>query len=182
MNRKRKWLLLMLLFLLCAAAGMYAAARAPEISGQAEAVQAADSEYIALTSRLTLCSEYQLCGHVLQEEVEMPAAYVGLDKQQLRSQLEEVSISKFSAQEVVLTRRFACYCPQHLVVYLEEGALGVYQTIAGSEEAERIERLAVPAEKLSAAERRALRQGKVFSSMQAVKEYVDGLRDQEQTD
>ena len=45
----------MLLFLLCAAAGMYAAARAPEISGQAEAVQAADSEYIALTSRLTLC-------------------------------------------------------------------------------------------------------------------------------
>ena len=78
MKKKRKWLLLLLLFLLSAAAGLYAAAHSPEISGEAEAVQAADSEYIALTSRLTICSEYQLCGHVLEEEVEMPAASGGL--------------------------------------------------------------------------------------------------------
>ena len=179
MKKKRKWLRLLLLFLLSAAAGLYAAAHSPEISGEAEAVQAADSEYIALTSRLTICSEYQLCGHVLEEEIEMPAAYVGLDKQQLRSQLGEISISKFSAQEVVLTRRFHCYCPEHLVAYLEEGTLGIYRTVAGSDEAEPAERLAVSAENLSAAERRALRQGKVFSSMQAVRAYARALRDRE---
>ena len=166
MKKKRKCLLLLLLFLLSAAAGLYAAAHSPEISGEAEAVQAADSEYIALTSRLTICSEYQLCGHVLKEEVEMPAAYVGLDKQQLRAKLGEISISKFSAQEVVLA-------------YLEEGALGIYRTVAGSDEAELEERLAVSAENLSAAERRALRQGKVFSSIQAVREYARALRDRE---
>lgn len=179
MKRVWKWLLLLGLFAASAAAGMYAAAQSPEISGQAAPAQAADTEYIALTCRLILRSEYQLCGHVSEEEMDMPAAYVGLDKQQLRQVLENTSISKFSAKEVVLTKRPYCYCPEHLVVYWEEGMLQVYRTKAGGDQAELVQQLALDRGALSSAEVRALRQGKVFSTMAEVRAYAAAQEERE---
>ncbi len=175
MKKKTKWVLA-IIFVLCWAAGMFVAANSPEISGQVEAAQVTDTEFIALTSKLIVCYEYKLCGHTIKEEQEMPADYVGLDKQELREQLGAVSITSFSAKEVVLTKRLDGYCPEHLVVYLEGEQLCVYRALLGSGENEQIEVFDIPQQELWAAEIYALQQGKVFGSIAEVRSYIKQIQ------
>ena len=50
---KKKWIVVGVFFLLCAAAGAYAAVQAPDISLEVQPADAADGEYIALSAKLT---------------------------------------------------------------------------------------------------------------------------------
>lgn len=169
---KKKWIVVGVFFLLCAAAGAYAAVQAPDISLEAQPADAADGEYIALSAKLTYRYQYLLCAHVLEETEDMPAAYVGSTRQELHEQVAPDSITQFSKGEVVLTRRLNTYCPAHYVAYLEEGEMAIYQNLLGSEEAERVLAFGLRAGALSLAEEQALSRGKVFSSLEAAQAYA----------
>ena len=169
---KKKWIVVGVFFLLCAAAGAYAAVQAPDISLEVQPADAADGEYIALSAKLTYRYQYLLCAHVLEETEDMPAAYVGSTRQELHEQIAPDSITQFSKGEVVLTRRLNTYCPAHYVAYLEEGEMAIYQNLLGSEEAERVLAFGLRAGALSLAEEQALSRGKVFSSLEAAQAYA----------
>jgi len=172
MKRWKKYLLVILLFAVSMAAGFTAAIRSPEIQGEAISAQTTEEAFITLTTKLEKRYRYKLCGHVLTEETEMPAMYVGLNKQELRGQLSGVSITQFTKDLVILTEQYDHYCPQHLLVYLQGEYLKVYQTKAYTGEAEQIERFWVQTQEIPAEEQRALNAGKVFAEMEEIRQYV----------
>ncbi|MEI3416695.1 MAG: hypothetical protein V8Q43_03940 [Christensenellaceae bacterium] len=169
---KKKWIVVGVFFLLCAAAGAYAAVQAPDISLEAQPADAADGEYIALSARADLPVSVSALRACAGRDEDMPAAYVGSTRQELHEQVAPDSITQFSKGEVVLTRRLNTYCPAHYVAYLEEGEMAIYQNLLGSEETERVLTFGLRAEALSLAEEQALSRGKVFSSLEAAQAYA----------
>lgn len=169
---KKKWIMVGVFFLLCAAAGAYAAVQAPDISLEAQPADAADGEYIALSAKLTYRYQYLLCAHVLEETEDMPGRLCGQHPAGAARAGRARLDTQFSKGEVVLTPRLNTYCPAHYVAYLEEGEMAIYQNLLGSEEAERVLAFGLRAEALSLAEEQALSRGKVFSSLEAAQAYA----------
>ncbi len=175
--RKKKlllsWLLILLLFTLSGLLGSYMSKDAPEII-RVEEVNT-EEERISPNSRLVTQYEYALCGHVVEDESDMPAAYIGLSKQELREQLDGFSIVIFSPEKVVLKKHFECYCENHVLAYLEEGAVNLYRCEHASDTFELLESTKVDEEALLVETREALLYGKVFSSLAEAREYVEAL-------
>jgi len=159
-----------LLFIFSGVLGAYMARHAPDVIQAKEADAGGDT--ILLSTRLITRYEYELCGHVITEESDMPREYIGLNKQELRALLDGVSIVKFSSEEVILEERYDCYCEQHVLAYLKDGSIEIYRCKHASDTFELIERIPIKESALSIESRQGLIRGKVFSGITEAEEYV----------
>ena len=84
-------------------------------------------EKVAFDAELALKKYYNECGHCLVNEVELPAEFINLTKDEVEELYSEWRIEKFSDKEIVLAQNIDSMCDEHYVLRLGESNVEIYQ-------------------------------------------------------
>ncbi len=150
-----------------------------ETSEEETAVQAgADNDRIAKETVITWDYEYEMCKHHLYIDSEPEPDMIGLNFTQLKDKYPDAVIVSFSADEVVLKRRFGCYCPEHFMLKRNNDQLAVYRTAAGTDKQELYIDVDILFSDLSIEQRELLEEGRVFSNFDDLQAYLEKINQQ----
>lgn len=152
---------------------------APEASPEGVPAGADLSERTQAGCLLHRTLYYAPCGHSVQRRESLPAALVGLSREALESEIDDVlpgaKITGFSATEVDVTMQMDIPCPLHWVLQAgEDGYLQVMQNLSG-EALESVRRTDLAVSLLPQEEQDQLRGGRVFDTVQELEGYLENL-------
>ena len=165
--RQRRWIMTAL-FLAVAVTGFLYARRQP---GMLAEEAGTDGETLTFHAEVSLRYHYALCGHDMEQEADA-RRYIGLTQEQLTEEFPGYAVKKFSPDQAILQKQYPCYCPSHILAYLEGEEVVLKQCTAFEENFEEVQRISIRAEQLSAEDREALMAGKVFADANAAKSFL----------
>ena len=180
MRRHRVMLLISVLTLAGAGITGYTLARdEPRLRAEPEPSEAvaAEGDNVRVSESAVVRWEYdyEMCSHTIVVETPVDDDMAGLTFSQFQQAYPDVRIISFDADEVVLRRTFACYCPDHYMLKEYKGELAILRTEEGSDE-QRVYRLIhLDFSSIEAGERAVLSVGRVFDSIDDAEAYIDGI-------
>ncbi len=169
--RWRRWAIF-LLFVAVAVTGYLYARSQPQMLAEETGTK---GETVTFGASILVQYHYALCGHDLQQEADV-RRYIGLSEEELEEEFPGFAIKKFSPEDVVLQKHYACYCPKHILAYLEGEEVVLKQCADFEERFEEVERIGIFASQLSKEDREALLAGKVFASVPAAQKFCSAYR------
>lgn len=103
---------------------------------QKEQLEEANSseEKISPNAKMTIKKIYNLCGHSINEEVELPQELVNMTKEQLEKEYSEWKIEKFSENEIILSKEYEEQCGEHYILRDNDGIIAIYKINDNGEE------------------------------------------------
>ncbi|MEZ4357046.1 MAG: hypothetical protein R2876_00175 [Eubacteriales bacterium] len=120
---------------------------------------------------------YTACGHSIYDSKDVDKSWVGLTESELNEVLGEGEIESFSSSLVKIKYTFRCYCENHYILKEEDGELCVYNTQSGSDEQVLLMAFKPIDRELTVEEKEALKEGKVFNSIEDIISYIDANED-----
>ncbi len=165
--RQRRWITAVL-FLAVAVTGFLYARRQP---GMLAEEAGTDGETLTFHAEVSLRYHYALCGHDMEQEADA-RRYIGLTQEQLTEEFPGYAIKKFSPDQAILQKQYPCYCPSHILAYLEGEEVVLKQCTAFEENFEEVQRIRIRVEQLSAEDQEALLAGKVFADANVAKSFL----------
>lgn len=162
--RQRRWITAAL-FLAVAVTGFLYAKRQP---GMLAEEVGTDGETLTFHAEVSLQYHYALCGHDMEQEADA-RRYIGLNREQLAEEFPGYAVRKFSPDQAILQKQYPCYCPSHILAYLEGEEVVLKQCEAFEENFVEVQRIRIRAEQLAIEDREALLAGKVFADTNAAK-------------
>lgn len=115
---------------------------------------------------------YEFCGHKVTAESDIEPDMTGLTLREFESRFKNIKVVEFSPNKLVLQKKISQYCPNHLILKLNEGALSVYRTDAGKDTLSMVYRVELSYSDVPERYRQALLHGEVFNSTEDVQKYI----------
>ena len=84
------------------------------------------SEKLSPNATLIFKTEYEKCGHTLNEYKKATTSEVNMTRSELQSKYPEWEITEFSEQEVILWQKDDSSCQQHFIIRESNGNIAVY--------------------------------------------------------
>ncbi len=169
-------LLIILLFAVSGYLGAYLSENSPDISND-ENTEAAgqQGDRLVLNSVMVITYRYIPCAHTYTEEMEVPAKYVGMNREEFKEAVPGCSVWVFLSKRVEIEIRYDCYCEQHLIAYLTGSRVAVMQCIPRTSDSRELFSVYIDPNKLSKEQEESLTSGKVFQSEREAREYLLAL-------
>ena len=99
-----------------------------ETSGMlATVITNGQEEKISPNCLLTLKMYYKICGHLIEKSQNIEQNLVNLTEEELRKQLPEWEIQKFTPEQIVLYKELNEFCNEHYKLKIENGYVRVYE-------------------------------------------------------
>ena len=95
-------------------------------SGKLEEANSSE-EKISPNAKMTMKKIYNICGHSIDEEVELPQELVNMTKEQLENQYNDWKIEKFSEDEIILSKQYEEQCGEHYILRDNDGMIVIYK-------------------------------------------------------
>ena len=76
---------------------------------------------------LTLKIYYKTCGHLIEKSKNIEQSLVNLTEEELRKQLPEWEIQKFTPEQIVLYKELNEFCNEHYKLKIENGYVRIYE-------------------------------------------------------
>lgn len=177
MRRKRVMLLISILVIAGAGITGYVMARdEPRLRDEPEAsaAAAAGADNVRISDNATVRWEYdyEMCGHTVVVEDVADKTVAGLTFTQLQQKFPDARIVDFDQNKVVLSRRFACYCPEHYMLKKYGEELAILRTQSGSDEQSVFRSIHVGFSTFKKRDQDVLAAGRVFDSLQDTEAYL----------
>lgn len=84
-------------------------------------------EKVSPNCLLTLKIYYKTCGHLIEKSQNIEQNLVNLTEEQLRKQLPEWEIQKFTPEQIVLYKELEDFCNEHYKLKIENGYIRIYE-------------------------------------------------------
>ena len=84
-------------------------------------------EKVSPNCLLTLKIYYKKCGHLIEKSQNIEQNLVNLTEEQLRKQLPEWEIQKFTPEQIVLYKELEDFCNEHYKLKIENGYIRIYE-------------------------------------------------------
>lgn len=84
-------------------------------------------EKISPNCLLTLKIYYKTCGHLIEKSKNIEQSLVNLTEEELRKQLPEWEIQKFTPEQIVLYKELNEFCNEHYKLKIENGYVRIYE-------------------------------------------------------
>lgn len=84
-------------------------------------------EKVSPNCLLTLKIYYKKCGHLIEKSQNIEQNLVNLTEEQLRKQLPEWEIQKFTPEQIVLYKELDDFCNEHYKLKIENGYIRIYK-------------------------------------------------------
>ena len=165
--KQRRWIMAAL-FLAVAVTGFLYARRQPNMLAEEAGT---DGETLTFHAEVSLQYHYALCGHDMEQEADA-RRYIGLTQEQLEEEFPGYAVKKFSADQAILQKQYSCYCPSHILAYLEGEEVVLKQCEAFEENFTEVQRIQIRVEQLATEDKEALMAGKVFADTNAAKSFL----------
>lgn len=171
--------LILLFFSFVALAGYGLAVLSEQEKLQKQAAEAEPEVPVALNEQRT--SEeaavtweyvYEYCGHKVTAELPIAADMAGLTLKEFENRFKNIKVVEFAPDNLLLQKKIEQYCPEHLILKLEQGQLGVYRTDAGKDTMSMIYRVEISYSAIPEEYRQALLHGEVFNSTEDVQKFI----------
>ena len=94
----------------------------------------ATEEKVSPNCKITLKKVYNKCGHVKDEQVELPQELVNMSKEEVEEEYSDWTLEAFSENEIVLSKEFEEDCGEHYVLREEDGIIVIYKINEDGEE------------------------------------------------
>lgn len=170
-HKWRRWTVL-ILFLAMAITGYVYARRQPQMLAEEAGTK---GETVTYGASVTLRYHYALCGHDVRQEGDV-RRYIGLSETEIEEEFPGFAVKKFSPEEVVLQKHYSCYCPSHILAYLEENHVVLRQCEEFGDTFVEVETIPIQVDKLSGEDKDALIAGKVFADVPAAQKFLSAYR------
>ena len=144
---------------------------------EVEAVAAgADADTITEQTIVNLYTKYQMCNHKSFSSFPATEDMQGLSLTEFQKQYTHTRVLEFSEDSIVIENTFNCYCPKHYQLRKNGSLLSVYRTREGSDEQYIYYETNVKTYGIDEDELKALRVGKLFSSMDEINAYLEKIK------
>ena len=185
-RRHRKLIIFLIMLttvLISALVGYLIADSEPRVVAQTqdddEAVLAeADNDRIDADTVITWNYDYEMCRHHVYLDTQPAPDMIGLNFTQLKNKYPDIIIESFSAEKVVLKKRFECYCPEHFLLQKKGEKLAVYRTAAGTDKQDIYIDVDIEFASLSKQQQEQLEDGRVFGDINDLQPFLEKLDNQ----
>lgn len=104
-----------------------------KISNEEIEVSSAE-EKVSPNASVIIKKEYEDCGHVNEEKIELPGKMVNKTQEELEKEYEDYEIESFSSNEVILCKKIEGLCNEHYKIKEENGVIVIYGSNEEGEE------------------------------------------------
>lgn len=84
-------------------------------------------EKVSPNCTLTLKMYYKTCEHIIEKSKNIEQNLVNLTEEQLKNQLQEWEIQKFTPEQIVLYKEVDDFCNEHYKLKIENGYVRIYE-------------------------------------------------------
>lgn len=119
---------------------------------------------------------YQRCGHAVTRTVDIPAEWLGMDREQVEARLDMAwRVTDFAPLRIVMQRNVMLFCPQHWVLMPDEtGRVCIWVNRYG-EGMERVYETEWLLSAMPEADQEQIRIGMAFELLEEAESYLEGL-------
>lgn len=126
--------------------------------------------------KLTIQYNYRPCNHEVVEVYEHQTELAGKTRQEVEKEYPDFQIEQFDEDQVVLEKSFSVYCEKHYILIWEDDQLAVYQTQSKTGDQAKVKQMDDSATRnMTANEKKQVKQGKIFSTLEEIETYLDKL-------
>ena len=136
----------------------------------------ADETRLSAGATVTWVYEYEMCRHEVTVNTVAGDDLAGLSFAELQQKYPQARITSFGPNDATLEISFACYCPDHYILKIQDGGLSLYHTITGTAEQEKLQEYQIDVGSLSEDDEEELAIGREFPEMEDVTVYIEKLR------
>lgn len=131
--------------------------------------------------KLTIQYNYRPCSHQVVEVYDNQTELAGKTRQEVEREYPDFQIEQFDEEQVVLEKDFSVYCEKHYILIWENDQLAVYQTQPKTGDQVKVKQMNDSATRyMTANQKKQVKQGKVFSTLEEIETYLDKLNAMQQ--
>ena len=168
-KKKCFWFFCCFLLLASSALGFSMGKRSDPV-GEEEVAVIAEEKITCFETKLRLKKSFSLCGHEEVVDRNLFADEIGLSEKDFLALHEGWIKQRFSAEEIVLTRKTEGYCEEHIIACLDGKSILLYRMQDG--ETIPLERIELQSGKLAPDIMKELSQKKVFANREEAGAYL----------
>jgi len=134
-------------------------------------IQESSGQADNLTARDTVLSFRQFflkCQHLIEESKVISNSEVGMNQEQLASLYPDWTLKQFEKSRVVFEKQTDNYCPNHFIIFDENGYLAVYKTSFDDGELHLHELTDIRSDMLDEHFRNLIKQGKAVETLEEI--------------
>lgn len=142
-----------------------------------EVMQAANTDVIlAQDANIEIGYTYKMCGHKEKIMLTGDARFTGKTAKEIKSEYPNTNIREFGEHNLVMQMDVDEYCPQHYIIKLNNGKVGIYKTSRSTGTSDLYLDLKLDATAVKQEEIARLEQGVVFENTTDVNNYLYDLK------
>jgi len=119
--------------------------------------------------------DYELCGHIYEEEKAPTQEMIGLDAEGLAKMFPEALSTSIDGDGAHVKLSFDQICPQHVMLKLEGDKCVIYRNVLGTEEMKKQQEFSIDKSKWDSSWLQSLKEGIVFDSVEDLESFVEDM-------
>ena len=146
-----------------------------EDTSDTEVAVNADDARIADDATIEWDYEYTMCCHHIYVSCAVSEDMAGLTFSELQEKYPDVIVIEFDTDELVLKKKYNCYCPEHYILKKYGDELAIYRTAVGTDKQYVYLEIAILFDAIEDDEQEVLEIGKVFNSLSDLEAYLEDI-------
>jgi len=119
--------------------------------------------------------DYELCGHIYEEDKAPTQEMIGLDAEGLARMIPEALTTSIDGDGAHVKLSFDQVCPQHVLLKLEGDKCVIYRNVLGTEEMKAQQEFSIDKSKWDSAWLQSLKDGIIFDSVEELESFVEDM-------